>query len=208
MPAMPEGSDVRSRKRERTRAEILDAAWGLARRDGLAALSLRDLGAAVGMRAPSLYTYFGSKHDLYDAMFAQGMQQFADEIVRSPRGPTARDTLRNRVKTFVRVAAEDPLRYDLLFGRPVPGFVPSPESLSIGLSSLAGTRELARAAGLVSERAFDLLIATSRGLVAMQNANEPGGDRWIRLTDEVVEILVDHYTSAGSPRPPQGGSTT
>ncbi len=48
--------DVRTRKRERTRAEILAAAWELVRRDGIAGLSLRDLAAGAGMRAPSLYT--------------------------------------------------------------------------------------------------------------------------------------------------------
>jgi len=44
----------------------------LARRDGLAAVSLRELAEAVGLRQPSLYVYFTSKLDLYDAMFADG----------------------------------------------------------------------------------------------------------------------------------------
>jgi hypothetical protein len=29
----------------------------------------------------------------------------------------------------------------------------------------------------------------------MQMANEPGGDRWIRLTDEAVDILISHFRS-------------
>ena len=33
---------------------------------------LRDLAAMVGLRQPSLYAYFDSKHALYDAMFAEG----------------------------------------------------------------------------------------------------------------------------------------
>jgi AcrR family transcriptional regulator len=190
-------SDVRTRKRERTRAEILAAAWELVRRDGIAGLSLRDLAAGVGMRAPSLYTYFPSKNALFDAMFAEGMRQFAEQILASPSGRNAAEALRNRARTFVRVAVEDPFRYQLLFQRPIPGFAPSDESLAIGLSTLASTRELAEAAGLRVQRALDLFMATTHGIAGMQIANEPGGDRWARLVDEAVDMLVAHHAPAG-----------
>jgi AcrR family transcriptional regulator len=190
--------DVRSRKRDWTRAEILAAAWELVRAEGVAALSLRELAARVGMRAPSLYTYFPSKNDLYDAMYAQGMRQFAEAMSGSPPGHTARETLRNRARTFVSSAVQDPFRYELLFERPIPAFVPSAESLAIGLTALAATRKVAEAAGLRGQRAFDLFMATMRGLVGMQIANEPGGDRWAGLVDEVVDILVAHYAPGRS----------
>lgn len=185
--------DVRSRKREWTRAEILAAAWQLVAREGIAALSLRELAAKVGMRAPSLYTYFPSKNSLYDAMYAQGMRAFAARMSNAPPGRNPRETLRNLARTFVGTAMQDPFRYELLFQRPIPGFAPSAESLAIGLTGLAATRKAAEAAGLRGERAFDLFMATMRGLVGMQIANEPDGDRWVRLVDEAVEILVAHY---------------
>ena len=73
-------TDRRAARREATKAEILDAAWALVREHGLAALALRDLAARVGMRAPSLYQYFPSKHAIYDAMFTQGTQRALDAI--------------------------------------------------------------------------------------------------------------------------------
>jgi AcrR family transcriptional regulator len=190
--------DIRTRKREQTRAEIVDAAWDLARRDGVAALSLHELAANLGMRAPSLYHYFPSKNALYDAMYAQGMQQFADRIQGSPASSDPHRALRNRARAFVDAAVADPARFELLFHRPIPSFVPSPEHLQLGLTHLARTRELAEAAGLGGERAFDLFMATTRGLIAMQIANEPGGDRWTRLVDEAVAALVEHY-AGGEP---------
>ena len=60
--------DTRALRHVEIKTRILDAAWRLARQNGLAALSLRDLAQEVGMRAPSLYTYFSSKNALYDAM--------------------------------------------------------------------------------------------------------------------------------------------
>jgi AcrR family transcriptional regulator len=195
---MVERRDVRSRKRDWTRAEILTAAWDLVREEGIATLSLRELAARVGMRAPSLYTYFPSKNDLYDAMYAQGMQEMAGELGKSPQGRSPQETLRNRARTFVAAAVQDPFRFQLLFERPIPGFIPSPESLAIGLAGLEETRRVAEAAGLRGQRPFDLFMAATRGLAALQIANEPGGDRWVRLVDEAVDILVSHYASGGS----------
>jgi AcrR family transcriptional regulator len=186
--------DIRSRKFEWTRAEILAAAWDLARRDGLAALSLRELAASVGMRAASLYHYFPSKNALYDAMYAQGIQQSADRMLESPPGRDPHETLRNLVRTFVDNAMSDPVRYELLFHRPVPEFEPSPEHLEIGLASLARVRKAAAAAGVRSDRHFDLFMAATRGLVTLQISNEPGGDRWVRLADDAVDMLVLYST--------------
>ena len=72
-------------RRETTRRAIVAAAWEHAERAGVAGISLRELAADVGMRAPSLYTYFPSKDAIYDAMFAEGYQAldaFRGEIVR------------------------------------------------------------------------------------------------------------------------------
>src|SRR5205823_13133925 len=116
--------DRRAERREATKAEILDAAWELVRAEGLAALSLRDLGRRVGMQAPSLYSYFDSKHAIYDAMFAQGAQEFLE---RERAVHTIGDALRYLqagVRMFVGFCTEDPVRYQLLFQRTIPGFEP------------------------------------------------------------------------------------
>ena len=186
-------TDTRAVRRDATRARILGAAWGLAREHGLAALSLRELAAAVGMRAPSLYKHFPSKNAIYDALYAGAAADLAASLVHRPEGPNPVRTLRNRVRAFVAFCTADPLRYQLIFERPVPGFVPRPESFAIGATGLARTAQLAEAAGVRGERAFDLFRALTTGIVGLQVANEPGGDRWTRLVDEAVELLVAHY---------------
>lgn len=195
-----DGADLRIRKQQWTRAQIVDAAWDLARQDGLAVISLRELAAAVGMRAPSLYHYFPSKNALYDAMYADGMQQFSERLEASRPGRDAVSTLRNRARAFVSTAVADPVRYELLFHRPIPGFEPSPQHLTAAMSGLAKTREIAAAAGIKGERAFDLFLATTRGLIAMQIANDPGGTRWTRLVDEAVTMFVANYAPTASAR--------
>jgi hypothetical protein len=132
-------------------------------------------------------------------MYAQGMQQFADEL-NKVTGRDPRETFRNLANTHARLALADPVRYELLFHRPLPGFVPKPESLAIGLTRLAATREVARAAGLGEDRAFDLFMGISRGLTALQIANDPGGDRWTRLLDEAIDMLIAHFAPAANSR--------
>ena len=45
-----------------------------------AAFSLHALAREVGIRQPSLYEYFDSKHALYDAMFADGNRQLLERL--------------------------------------------------------------------------------------------------------------------------------
>src|SRR3954447_17455751 len=92
--------DRRAERAEATRREILDAAWALVREQGLASLTMRDLGARVGMKAQSLYGYFPSKHAIYDAMFGAANR----EMVARGRGAAAAgpddpiDVLRRRTE--------------------------------------------------------------------------------------------------------------
>lgn len=197
---MLDHSGTRAVRRAGTRAAILEAAWELVGRDGLAGLSLREIAAKVTMRAPSLYTYFPSKNELYDAMYADALEQFGREMDRSPSGRTPEETLRKRAKQFVNICVQNPFRFELIFQRPIPGFVPSAEAMAVGLASLAETRRIAAAAGLTDDRAFDLFLAVTRGLAATQIAIEPGGERWVRLVDEAVDLLLANYAPGGHRR--------
>lgn len=187
--------DRKAERHEATRAEILDAAWEVARAEGLGALSLRALAKKVGMRAPSLYSYFDSKNAIYDAMYAQGSREFvAGELDLELTGDLHHD-LTEVVRFFVGFCTEDAARYLLLFQRAIPGFEPSEESFAISVESLGRLRTHLAEAGVTDERAVDLFTALGTGLADQQISNDPGGDRWTRLVDEAVEMFVAHVTS-------------
>ena len=199
--------DRRAERHAATRAEILDAAWEQVRASGLAALSLRDLARSVGMQPPSLYSYFDSKNAIYDAMYAQGAQQFVDE--QSESMPTPEDPLKALqagVHFFVEFCAADLARYQLLFQRVIPGFEPTPESFKISADSLAELGGLLARCGVSDPKMLDLFTALGTGLADQQLSNDPGGDRWIRLIDEAVEMFYDHMTKKA--KPPRKGRQT
>lgn len=192
------GTPVRDRRAERheaTRREILDAAWALARKEGLAGLSLRDLATAVGMQPPSLYSYFESKHAIYDAMFKTGYEELArrDAVFDAAPGPAA---FRSRARAFLLFCTEDPARYQLLFQRTLPGFTPSADSYAVSVHVLERAYDALAVAGITSDAHRDLFTAVALGLADQQLANEPGGDRWLRLVDEAADMLLAHVSKA------------
>ena len=195
--------DRRAERRSATQAEILEAAWGLCAANGLASLSLRDLARQIGLKAPSLYSYFESKNAIYDAMFAQGCQQLLDG--RPAHIPSdLLDGIRAIMRYFVSFCVADPVRYQLLFQRTIPGFEPSAETFAISQTAMRLTRDWFAEHGLDRPEVVDLFTAVGSGIAAQQNSNEPGGDRWTRLVDDAALMFVRHIT-AGDDRPAKPG---
>jgi AcrR family transcriptional regulator len=200
------GIPVRDRRAERnaaTRTEILDAAWAPIRADGLASLSMRDLGARVGMRAQSLYVYYPSKNAIYDALFDASNRELLDRVTAVAQTPDPAENLRNLARCFVGFCVEDPARYQLLFQRTIPGFEPSPESYAPAVRALEHARDALRACGITEGRAFDAWTAVTGGIAAQQNSNEPGGDRWVRLVDELTDMYLARYAPADERQAPR-----
>lgn len=185
--------DVRTARREATRRAIVDAAWVLAERDGLASWTLRDLGDAVGLRAPSLYTHFDGRDAILDAMFAQGWDELAGrlaavEVDRSD--PVA--TLVAGTETYVDFCVDSVARYQLLFTHVLGDWEPSPEAYAASQRAWAAMVGDLAAVGAGAPEHVDLYTAIGAGLVAQQLANDRGGDRWRRLVPDAVAMFLAH----------------
>ena len=179
-------------RREARTAEIVDVAWKLAAVDGIGGFSLHGLAREVGIRQPSLYEYFDSKLALYDAMFADGNRKLVARVdaLRLPEDP--RRALKMMMRAFVEFAIEDVARQELLFARPIPGFAPSAEAYAPAVEVLERTTALLRAAGMRAQGDIDCVIAMVGGLVSSQTSNDPGGNRWARHLDRLIDLYLDH----------------
>jgi AcrR family transcriptional regulator len=183
--------DRRQQRRAVKQAGILAAAWELARRDGLAAITLRDLADAVDLRQPSLYAYFDSKLDLYDSMYADGYRQLLDLVTQRRYVDEPRAALSAFVADIVRFSSADVVRHQLLFQRTIPGFEPSEESFALAEEFYAIARRLWTAAGVRTRAEGDMFTALVAGLGHQQIANDPGGTRWVRVAGRTVDIFLD-----------------
>ena len=193
----------REARRDAARAKLLATAWEMVRADGLGALTLRQLARRAGVTTPTVYAYFESKNAIFDAMFGEAAQAFAETRTDLPDTGSALDNLVTDVQRFVEFCTSDVARYQLLFQRPIPGFEPSPESYAHAVRALDLTREYIARNGVTDARHVDLWTAVTTGLVDQQIANEPGGDRWTGLIDDAVRMLLTH----ASDTPPEEGES-
>ena len=197
--------DRRHERHEATRQEILDAAWQLMHAEGVAALSLRALARAVGMEPQSLYSYFDSKHAIYDALFAEANTLLLARLEPDPGTADPVDALRVHAHRFVDFCTEDAARYQLLFQRTIPGFEPSEESYELARGVLDRLARVLAEAGAGSPDQVDLWTALVSGLVNQQMSNDPGGDRWRRLVVPAVEMFLATQLPTAAQRRGDGG---
>ena len=102
-----------------TRERVAEAALSLGDEDGLDALSMRKVGAALGVEAMSLYNHVSNKDDLLDAvgdlLYSQVLEGYA---------PTDEQSWQEQAKLLIHsyydVAMAHPNLVSLMMDRPIP----------------------------------------------------------------------------------------
>jgi AcrR family transcriptional regulator len=186
----PVAPDRRAARRQETKDEIVAAAWELVATKGLAGLAMRDLGEMVGMKAQSIYSYFASKNEIYDAMFHEGYLAFAGIMDATSAELDPREETRLMAHRFFEFCTSNPVRYQLLFQRTIPDFVPSEESYAAALDAYDAMARQLSGFGVSDPQALDLLTAMLTGLTDQQISNDPGGSRWAVLIDRSIDMLL------------------
>ena len=196
MTALP-NRDRRAERREATRREILDAAWEIARRDGITAVTLREIAARVGMRPPSLYSHFDSKNAVYDAMFAESWQQVIDEMSALDYPSEPRAKLLAEAEAYFDFATSDQARNLLMNQRIIHDFEPSEAAYAVALDAYERMRDFLREAGVRRPADLDLWTALLAGAINQQNANDLGGKRWRRQLPRLIDMFCDEVGVPG-----------
>ena len=199
-------SDRVARRRAAVVAEALDHGEALMATEGVGALSVSEVARRMGIRGPSLYKYFPSRHAFYDALFARGLAS-QQATVRSAIEdlPPGLPRIRAGAAAVVRWAVENPALAQLLHWRPVPGFEPSPEVFAPAVEEMETARaEFAAAARLGqlrpsadSEDTVRLYTVVLSGLITQQLANQPGvafaEGEFSRLTDTAIDLFLSAH---------------
>jgi AcrR family transcriptional regulator len=196
------------RRRAAVMAEALDHAVALMTEEGVGALSVSEVARRMGMRGPSLYKYFPSRHALYDALFARGLadQQAAVRAAVADLDPGV-PRIRAGAAAVVRWAVEHPALAQLLHWRPVPGFEPSPAVFAPSVAEMSEVRaefaEAVRLGQLVpaadSDEAVRLYTVVLSGLISQQLANQPGASYAEGAFSRLTPSAIDLFLAAHSP---------
>lgn len=111
------------------RTTILDHAIDLLVTEGPAALTMRRIATRIGASTKVLYTMFGGKEGLADALYREGFARLrrAQQHVRGSDNPLAH--LNDLAAAYRAHALAEPAYYRVMFEQAIPGYRPSVEAL-------------------------------------------------------------------------------
>lgn len=112
---MPKPSQSEEQK-DLTRRRILEAARTLFDGAGIEAVSMRSLGARVGLSAAALYAYFPNKNDLLRALWWDTLDELQARLAElSNKEPDPIEAIRAIASAYVEFALENPARFRVVF---------------------------------------------------------------------------------------------
>jgi AcrR family transcriptional regulator len=151
------------------RRALLDEALATIRAEGVDAVTLREIGARLGVSRTALYRHFADKRALLTAVATEGFRTFRQQLVTAweegGRGPAAFQAMG---VAYVRFAVANPSHYRVMFG----GFV-DPKACDPELAT--------EAAG-----AFQALVDA---LAALQRAKVVRGDNTLTMARFVWAVV-------------------
>ncbi len=136
---------LQAEKQAALRRAILDEATRLLVEEGLRGLSLRRIAGAVGCSTTVLYTLFGGKNGIVEALWLEGFARLwrAEEAAEAGQDPLGR--LAALGWAYRTHALENPDYYRVMFGGAVPNFRPSERALELSRQTFRVLVDAARA---------------------------------------------------------------
>jgi AcrR family transcriptional regulator len=125
----------RERYRSQVRAEIKERAWEQIATAGASALSLNAIAKQMGMSGPALYRYFASRDELITELIRDAYRSLADTFRAASASGADLAALAHALREW---ALDDPQRYFLVYGTPVPGYH-APDDVTVTASEIMAT---------------------------------------------------------------------
>lgn len=99
------------------RRALLDEALGMIRAQGVEALTLREIGARVGVSRTALYRHFADKRALLTAVATEGFRTLRQHLVTAwEEGDRGRAGFQAMGSAYIRFAIANPSHYRVMFG--------------------------------------------------------------------------------------------
>ena len=187
-----------STRREITRAatvaEIKATALALMREHGTTDIRFADIARTMSMTAPALYRYFSGRDELLTAMLADAFTSLADCLEKSLTDVDSDDphvSISAVCSAYRQWAGEDPTRFALVFGFPVPGYIAAAE----GPHCDAGQRAFQALAAPVLRATQSGIDILPLGPAVTAPLREMFGHKGSDLTPATMQALMHAWAS-------------
>lgn len=157
----------------------MGAALAIIERDGVEALSLRDVARQLGVSHQAPYKHFPSRDHILAEIVARAFAGFAAHLDARPSGADAQADLAAMGRAYLAYAAAHPLQYRLMFGTPLPDADEHPAMmrearhafslLRDGLARVAGERGAPASADALDQDAL-YVWASMHGLASIRTS--------------------------------------
>ncbi|MEO3810135.1 TetR/AcrR family transcriptional regulator [Sphaerisporangium sp. B11E5] len=169
---------------EELRGRLIGVAGQLLLTHGADSLTVRRIAAEAGCSTTVVYTMFGNKEGLAEAIYLEGFERFRRRLAAVPRHPDPLAYLASLGPAYREACLAEPGFYSVMFEKAIPGFEPSERA-----------RTLARAAVNILDRAIadciaagymvptqprkiaDCLWAAAQGAVSLERAGHLRDDQ-------------------------------
>lgn len=159
---------------DRVSDRILEAAEALLEERGIDGIQVREVAVRGGTSTMGVYSRFGGKSGLLDRLYTRGFERLIEAAAPIRDRGEPLEELGRMAESYRNHALRWPRHYDLMFGRGVPGFEPSPKAREMALSGFrVWVDSVKRAAdagllrGRLEETAFRLW-ALNHGYVSLE----------------------------------------
>lgn len=150
------------------RQRILDSAVAILAETGQSGLTVRAVAVASKYSTTGIYTWFGSKDGLLEAIFSDGFARFRAYVAEADSDPSPRARLYNGAIRYWEWALANPTHYLLMFAGVPSAFTPSEEAQDA--AALAFEDHVKRIAAFTDEDVAHHFWATVHGYCMLQIA--------------------------------------
>jgi AcrR family transcriptional regulator len=190
----------------------LDAASRLLESEGPQALTMRRIAGEVGCSTSVLYSMFGGKAGVAEALWCEGFERLHTALAAVDGDePLAR--LAGLGRAYRMCALANRSYYAVMFARPIPGFDPSPEGYEVSLRPLRLLTDAVAecvAAGVFGPvdpaHAARVLWAASHGAVSLELAGYEGAIDPAGCYQDLVAAAAASFFAPGVPATQRGAA--
>jgi AcrR family transcriptional regulator len=183
------------------RVRLLDRAGELLSTEGPSALSLRRLAADVNTSTTAVYSLFGGKPALLDALYEEAFRRFGDRLAALPETDDPVEDIVRIGLTYRESALADPQFYLVMFSKVVPNFTPSEETNAAAAETftplVANVRRAVESGLFVDAPHEHIALALwgmVHGLVSLElNGNLPPGVEISPAYERVIRAHIDGW---------------
>ncbi|MCA1221023.1 TetR/AcrR family transcriptional regulator [Streptomyces sp. 8L] len=198
--AKADASTPRQRYRAQVREEIKEHAWQQIAAAGASALSLNAIAKRMGMSGPALYRYFANRDELITELVRDAYRDLAATVHARAEAGAGLGDLADALRQW---ALDDPQRYFLVYGTPVPGYH-APEDtrqIAVEIMGVLLDASMAEQPSAAPPTPLDTHLAEHRAWAGAHPA-PPSALRhaltfWTRLHGVLSLELAGHFTGMG-----------